>query len=338
MAVERGEPDDPVGERGRLRVLIAGGGIAGLEALLCLRELAGPLTEVELVSPDPDFHYRPLAVAGPFGLSEGSSLRLDQFASEHGAAYRRDSLAEVDTRERFLLTGAGERLGYDALLLALGVSASRWLPGSLTYEGAGANDAFRGLLDGLEAGELGSLVFAVPPTVRWSLPLYELALLSASHLAERGAPVSELGVVSPEARPLEMFGERASGSVSALLAEAGVAFHANAAPSAIEGSDLVVAGGERIPADRVVSLPALEVAAIPGIPQAPHGFIGTDLHQRVEGTDHVFAAGDATWFPVKQGGIAAQQADVAASAIAAMADPDIPRAVFRPVLRGVLLT
>ena len=38
-----------------LRVLIAGGGVAGLEALLALRDLAGDRVELTLLSPETDF-------------------------------------------------------------------------------------------------------------------------------------------------------------------------------------------------------------------------------------------------------------------------------------------
>jgi sulfide:quinone oxidoreductase len=64
----------------------------------------------------------------------------------------------------------------------------------------------------------------------------------------------------------------------------------------------------------------------------------TDRFGRVPGIDAVWAAGDATAFPIKQGGLAAQQADVVARAIAARAGADIEPEPFRPVLRGVLLT
>jgi sulfide:quinone oxidoreductase len=49
-------------------IVIAGGGVAGLEALLGLRAVAGDRVHVTLVAPDPDFTYRPLAVAEPFAL------------------------------------------------------------------------------------------------------------------------------------------------------------------------------------------------------------------------------------------------------------------------------
>ena len=52
----------------------------------------------------------------------------------------------------------------------------------------------------------------------------------------------------------------------------------------------------------------------------------------------MWAAGDATAFPIKQGGLAAQQAVAAAQAIAAVAGADVTPEPFRPVLRGVLLT
>ena len=50
------------------RVVVAGGGVAGLEALLALHALAGDKVDLTLVSPTPDFVYRPLAVAEPFAL------------------------------------------------------------------------------------------------------------------------------------------------------------------------------------------------------------------------------------------------------------------------------
>jgi sulfide:quinone oxidoreductase len=58
----------------------------------------------------------------------------------------------------------------------------------------------------------------------------------------------------------------------------------------------------------------------------------------VPGIDRVWAAGDATNFAIKHGGIAAQQADVAAQAIAALAGVAEAPGPFDPVIRGILLT
>jgi sulfide:quinone oxidoreductase len=54
--------------------------------------------------------------------------------------------------------------------------------------------------------------------------------------------------------------------------------------------------------------------------------------------DHVFAAGDATNLPVKHGGLGAQQADVAAAGIAALAGAAVEPEPLDPVVRGVLHT
>ena len=99
-----------------------------------------------------------------------------------------------------------------------------------------------------------------------------------------------------------------------------------------------MANGATRECGRAIALPAFEVEPIPGVPQGPHGFIGTDSMMRVDAFDRIFAAGDATWFPVKQGGLAAQQADTAASGIAALIEPAVQPEPFRPVLRGAMLT
>ena len=56
-------------------VMIAGGGVAALEGLMALHELAADRISLELVTPTPEFAYRPLAVAEPFGV--GDARRFD---------------------------------------------------------------------------------------------------------------------------------------------------------------------------------------------------------------------------------------------------------------------
>ena len=52
------------------------------------------------------------------------------------------------------------------------------------------------------------------------------------------------------------------------------------------------------------------------------------------GMQHAFAAGDVTSFPVKQGGLATQQADVVAEAIAGDFGCEVDAASLDPILRG----
>jgi CBS domain-containing protein len=148
----------------------------------------------------------------------------------------------------------------------------------------------------------------------------------------------EISLVTPEAEPLQLFGQEASRAVRTLLDERGIAIHSRAHPvEAREGELLLVADGIVV-ADRVVALPRLQGPRIGGIPQTFEGFVPVDLHGRVTGLADVYAAGDITTFSVKQGGIAAQQAETAARSIAAVAGADVVPRPFRPVLRGLLLT
>jgi sulfide:quinone oxidoreductase len=96
--------------------------------------------------------------------------------------------------------------------------------------------------------------------------------------------------------------------------------------------------GTRLESDRIVALPTLDGPGLPGVPCDEQGFIPIDEHGRVRGLDDVYAAGDGTTFPVKQGGLACQMADVIAETLAARAGADVVPSAFAPVLRGHLLT
>ena len=74
-----------------------------------------------------------------------------------------------------------------------------------------------------------------------------------------------------------------------------------------------------------------------GLPHDDRGFIPIDEHARVPGADRVYAAGDVTTFPIKQGGLGTQQADAAAEHIAAKLGADLEPSPFHPVLRGKLI-
>jgi sulfide:quinone oxidoreductase len=135
-----------------------------------------------------------------------------------------------------------------------------------------------------------------------------------------------------------VFGPDAGAAVTDLLTQRGVALHAGRAPVAFDRDVLKMAGGHRIWADRVIALPEAVGPFLAGLPKDLQGFIPTDAHGRVTGRPDVYAAGDATTFPLRQGGLAAQQADAAAESIALRMGAIARAEPFRPVLRGLLLT
>jgi sulfide:quinone oxidoreductase len=313
------------------RVVIAGGGVAALEALIALRQLAEERVTIELLSAEPQFWYRPLAVAEPFDRRELHGLDLSTVAGEHGAVLVLGELASVDPEASVARTTAGGELEYDALLVAVGARPTEAVPGALTFRGPADAGAIRSLLEEIESKRVRRVAFALPGTVVWPLPLYELALQTA-------ATGAEVVVVTNEEAPLELFGQAASRQISELLDSLGVELVSSSYPVSFHDGQLVLAPDGEVAADRVVTLPRLVGPRLEGLPHDLNGFIPTDRDGRVVGAFDVFAAGDATTFPIKQGGLATQQADAAAESIAALAGAPLEPKPFRPVLRGVILT
>ena len=320
-----------------LRILIAGGGVAALETMLALRALAEERVDIELVAPEPHFWYRPLAVAEPFAAGRAHDFELAGVASACRARFTLGALASVEPERHSVRTTKGLELPYDVLVLAVGARPEPALQEGLTFRGPADVEAFSRLLRTVEEGEARSLVFAIPSATAWPLPAYELALMTAKHLGERVDQV-QLALVTPERRPLALFGAAASDALERLLEERGIVLHAGKHAVAAAGGILRLAPTGELPFDRLVSLPRLRGQPIPGIPHDRHGFVSTDASGCVRGLDDVYAAGDITSFPVKQGGIAAQQADAVAESIAARAGAPVRPQPFRPVLRGLLLT
>ncbi len=327
-----------MGSRAPRQVVICGGGVAAVEALLALRVFLEVGVELHLVAPNRQFVYQPLAVAEPFKLAETHLFELAGFCREHGARLHEDALESVATSTRRVQLASGEELSYDALLVAVGAWRGDWLEGALHFGGAADVKAFRAVLERLVAGSTQRLCFVAPAGLSWTLPIYELALLTASHLADAGAAGVELAVATPEADPLAVFGPAAGGMLRNLLADRGIALRTDARAERIEGGKLHFQTGAPLEVEQVLALARPEGHALQGLPCDQGGFIPVDEQSRVTGLADVYAAGDGTTFPIKQGGIAAQQADAAAEAIAAQLGDALEPAPLAPTLRGMLLT
>jgi sulfide:quinone oxidoreductase len=320
------------------RVLVAGAGVAAVECVLALRELAGSQVEIELLAPAPELVHRPASVQTPFGADAAPRIDLSALAGELGVVLWRDSLAAVATAEHHVVTRGADERHYDFLVVATGAPSRDAVPGAVTFRGPLSAGAVEGALARVAADPELRLVFAAPAGTTWPLPIYELALLSAAALRKRGVTEPDITVVTAEPTPLAALGAEAGEALVTALSRAGVDLVTDAAATfAIEGA-LETSQGRMIGADIVVALPALVGPRIPGLPDDGQGFIPIDEHCRVEGHANVFAAGDAAAFAVKHGSLATQQADAAAAAIAAQVGAIAEAEPFAPVLHGMLLT
>lgn len=323
----------------RTRVVIAGGGIAAVETLLALRSLASNQVGITLVAPDDDLLYRPAIVNEPFSGQRARRYGLQAICDDLGAIRHVDTVHAVDSAHREIVTAAGRRIAYDALVIAVGARARSPLAHVQTLFADENAESLHTVVRDLDEGRIGDLALVVPPRAGWSLPIYEVAL----ELSERARPVGaesvSMTIVTPEDVPLAAFRGAGSDAVAKLLDDAGIAVLCSAYVSDFDGRTLTLApGGRKLCADAAVALPELTGPDLAGVPCDPDGFVHVDEHGHVPGLDAVYAVGDATTFPIKQGGIATQQADIAAALIARGIGIEVREPRTRPVLRTILLT
>jgi sulfide:quinone oxidoreductase len=276
-----------------------------------------------------------MSVAEPFQQGEVKRFPLARLASWPGGQADAGTLARLDLDKRSAETADGAEL--------TGTSCSwRWAPGLagdcgwIDVPRPGRSRGAREVVDDAVAGRVQSLTFALPTLAAWPLPLYELR--------DDEDPARGRGRDDRPGRPRHARGRAAQGvlseasaSIKSLLETRGIGLRTHDSggvqkrrarrrprPGDPNRASRVAAGAGR-PAD-------------PGLPTDGQGFVRADEYGRVEGHDDVYAAGDITTFPLKQGGIATQQADAAAESIAALAGASVTPRPFKPVLRGLLLT
>ena len=221
-------------------------------------------------------------------------------------------------------------------MLALGARPVEALRGSLTFRGPQDAARVATVVGRLRDGAIRRVAFVVPTGTAWTLPIYELALQTAAAV-RADAPGADLMLVTSEPRPLAAFGDASGAAVDALLAQHGIALR-TATDVELYADGRLWFGLGSLEVDAVIALPGLLGPHLRGAPSDLLGFVPVDAFTRVRGLCSVHAVGDAAAHTLKQGGLAAQQAGVAAAVIAAGAGADLWPRPYRPLLHGMLLT
>jgi pyridine nucleotide-disulfide oxidoreductase len=197
-------------------VLIVGGGVAALEAALALHELGHERIATTILAPNPEFVYRPMTVREPFSYPLAQRYPLEQIARELDVELQVDSFKWLEPSERTVHTVAGERLSYDALLLALGARLYPRFKDATTIDDARIDEQLHGLIQDIEGGYVHRLALLIPSGRTWPLPIYELALLCAARARDVNVELS-ITIATPEDAPLAIFGRAVSDGVRQLL-------------------------------------------------------------------------------------------------------------------------
>jgi sulfide:quinone oxidoreductase len=249
----------------RSRVLIAGGGVAGLETLLALRALAPDLLDITILAPELKFINLSMSVDQPFKPQRVRGLRLQETAAELGARWHQGTLDRVEPeRNRVVTLGAHPEREWHSQEV-------------LTYHGGRDGPNYRLLLHQLLDERVNKLAFVKPAGPSWPLPLYDLALLTAANCAAHDRSGVELRLITPEEEPLGIFGKTASAAIRRLLDESGVTLHTSSYGTPGHSGWLdITPGDRRVSVDRVVTVPRLVGPRLRGIACAHDGFIATD--------------------------------------------------------------
>jgi sulfide:quinone oxidoreductase len=291
-----------------------------------------------VLAPNGEFYYRPLTVREPFAQGPARRYPLAPIVSDAGARLLSDELAWVDPDSRIAHTKSELKLEYDTLVLALGARAVPRYRHAVTIDAAHMDEILRGVVQDVEGGYVKHIAFLAPGRMAWPLPLYELALMTASRAYDMNVELA-ITLITPEDSPLAVFGQSASDGVAALLTQSNIkTIHSAYAEIPKAGEVVINPGDRRLQVDRVIALPELYGPCVRGIPLSEHGFLRVSPYGRVLEVEGVYAAGDCIEFPVKHGGLGAQQADVVAQSIAASAGAPLTPQPFNPVIHGMLLT
>jgi sulfide:quinone oxidoreductase len=319
-------------------VVIAGGGVGALEGLLALQSHVRDRVRISLVTATRHLTYRALSVAEPFGADPAPRFDWEHITRDRGVRWIYDVVAGVRPEARELETRDGPAITYDALLLSLGAHPQPALPGAIPFAGPRDVIAVADAIDALAPGRRHAVAFVAAAGTAWTLPLYELALMTAAHGRERGLDLA-IELVTRESAPLGIFGAEASAAVARRLEDAGVQLRTGTFAQEVAEGKLWLELEGAIDVDLVIALPPLSGPHLAGLPDALDGFVPVDHFGRVRGVDRVWVVGDMTARPLKQGGLTAQQADVAAADIAAqVVGADVEVRPYKPKLQGLLLT
>ncbi len=321
-----------------VRIVLVGGGFAGLESAFLLRSRLGDRARLTLVSDRDTFLFKPNTIYIPFGG------KLDPLLIPLARpAAKRDIELVSGT-----VGSVGQSLDYDFLVLATGAGmAPEEIPGLSEHaetiwtpeEMASLGRKLAAAIASARRGEQQTILFTVPPGNKCSGPLYEIVLMTETYLhRQKVRERFELVWATYEQTFIQAFGPKLHEVIVPEFAKRGISGHTDWMLERVTDSAAHFGNGESVAFDLLVAFPPY-VAAVrhEGLPQDERGFLKTELDsRRVEGQERIYAPGDAGDFPVKQAFLAFLQGDATAEAIAAELEARDAAPAFDPVSMCVM--
>lgn len=175
-------------------VLIVGGGTAGISVAARLAPQLPP-GSIAILEPSDKHYYQPLwTLVGGGVFDKSITERPEADYIPDGVEWIRDAVAAFDPDARQVVTRGGERLGYEQLVVALGMQLD-WkkiegLPAALGKDGICSNyryDLVDSTWQNLETIDGGNAIFTFPSTpVKCAGAPQKIMYLADDHLRKRG--------------------------------------------------------------------------------------------------------------------------------------------------------
>jgi NADH dehydrogenase FAD-containing subunit len=326
------------------RVVVLGAGVAGLETAFLLESRLSGRVDLTVAYEDDEFVLRPNLVYVPFGADHTASrLWVAETLARKAIECRQGRVDGIDTDVGRVHLADGRQLPYEHLVIATGAApwmqavpglqehaASIWGPAEMLT----LRDRFMHLRGRAREGTRQRVLFVVPRHNRWSMPLYEVALMFDTWLRrERVREQVEVGLVTHEASFIEATGPRMHEVIAREFAERGIDAHASERLVEVRAHEASFAEGRVERFDLLVTTPPHRAGArYDGLPADEHGFVHVESATRqVVGHPEIYAPGDAGDFPLKDAFLALLQADAAADHITAAVSRRQFKRPFEPV-------
>jgi NADH dehydrogenase len=299
------------GDGARPRVVVVGGGFAGLSTV---RELSG--TDVDVLLLDRDLYntFQPLLYqVATGGLNPGDvTYALRAFAARFGnAQFRRMRVTGLDAARRCVRTDTGEDIGYDYLVLCCGVTANYFgIPGAAEHartvytrkEAIEVRDVMLGNLEAFAQGRpeavapVAVIVGAGPTGVEMTGTLAELRTIAVPvTYPELDLDRVRVILVEMTDQVLGPFAPRLRRYTAKELRKRGVELRLGTAVKEVHQDGVVLSDGEHVPSAATIWCTGVKVhdqVGGWGLPQGRGGRIQVEPDMRVVGHPEIFAVGD----------------------------------------------
>ncbi|HHO41905.1 MAG TPA: sulfide:quinone reductase [Epsilonproteobacteria bacterium] len=288
------------------KILILGGGFAGVEAAIYLRKNNHQVT---LVSQRDYFYIYPTSIWIPTGEKsrEDVSIPLASLAQAHGFEFVQKEIQEIKAKEKIAICTDGTKLdGYDALIIAIGHSKTK-IEGmqehtlSICGEPEEA-EMMRVKIEKLvqEGGGRIAFGFGGNPKDKSSVrggPVFEVMFNVHNYLKKIGLRDKfELTFFAPMQKPGEKMGEKALVMMDKMLGMTKINKKVGSKITSFESDGILFEDGTKLNSDLTIFTAAgmgHDVFASSDLPLSDAGYIITNEFNKVEGIEDVWAIGDS---------------------------------------------